>query len=196
MKPLTLVQQRALTKAAGAMIAHTSGATRTALTDALNAIDPAILEQATLARSREIKRRNAAVEATRWVGNPPAWAKRLVLKYVPLLIRFHWRRSAVSQATTGHCYPYEYRIVVTVGGTNENEHKVVVLHEIAHARTPGHNHDEQFWDELYRLCKAEGLVQAATACSTRSFTAAVRRARTKAIIARTREDHRLALFRG
>lgn len=47
------------------------------------------------------------------------------------------------------------RISITAG-TDWKDAKMVFLHEMAHAMTPGHSHDRVFWDkafELYRWAK-------------------------------------------
>ena len=42
------------------------------------------------------------------------------------------------------------RVTVTAG-SDWKDAKLVFLHEMAHAMTPGHNHDKVFWDCAFRL---------------------------------------------
>lgn len=152
------------------------------LAAAIEAIAPGRIERTRKAKTREAV---AAKEAARWIGNPPAWAKRLIEKHKPTYV-LHWRRSAESAYSSGHCYWGEMRIVVTANaGTSPaalDEQKAVLLHEIAHARTPGAKHGERFYDELLRLAKLEGHVRPTGERNGRNFAAAARRAR-KAVAA-------------
>lgn len=129
-----------------------------------------------LARARATAKRKYAerIEAARWQGPVPAWAKRLVTKYADTF-RVVWRPRR-RDGSSGQCF-FDYFTVNA--GTDEVDQRRVVLHELAHARTPGHGHDEIFWDEVYRLSVAEGMVESMKARSNqkRSFTAAQRRAR-------------------
>lgn len=143
------------------------------LFDVVESIAPGRVDRARKATQRAVV---AKAEAARWSGNPPAWAKRLMNEHAPAYT-LTWRVSRSKAYTSGHTYAIGRRIVVTVG-PDVDEQKAVVLHEIAHARTPRHSHDEQFWDEFLRLARAEHHVGACRDVgSRRSFDAAMRRAR-------------------
>jgi hypothetical protein len=142
------------------------------LRDVVEDIAPGRVEraQATIRRKAEERR-----EAARWTGPVPAWAKRLVNKHAPDT-HVTWEPSSHS-GSSGH-FQYAYGIHVTAG-TDEVDNRRVLLHEIAHARTPGKGHSATFWDECYRLAVVEGMVESMKARlhQARSFTAAQRRAR-------------------
>lgn len=129
-----------------------------------------------LTRARATAKRKAVerIEAARWTGPVPAWAKRLVTKYISDF-RVVWRPER-RDSSSGRCFWDHFTVNA---GTDVVDQRRVVLHEIAHALTNGHGHDETFWDEAYRLSVAEGMVESMKARSNqkRSFTAAQRRAR-------------------
>lgn len=113
----------------------------------------------------------------------PEWAKKLVRKHelrprhITLVIRY----SRTKPYTSGHCAYWSDRIVVTLGAGDEREHRYVVLHEIAHTRA-GPGHEEDFYDRLYAMVKAEGLYRYCINGGSRHFgtqglRAAARRAR-------------------
>lgn len=66
--------------------------------------------------------------------------------------RFRFRDADYS---TGHTY-FGFEIVVTAG-TNEEQARLVVLHELAHWRTPGHHHDRVFWRTALWLYLCNGF---------------------------------------
>lgn len=131
------------------------------------------------ARRRRLNARLARVEAARWVGPVPAWAKRMMERHV-CDATMRWS-PVVRDSTSGRYMTGLHQIVINAG-TDEVDQRRVVLHEIAHALTPRHGHDATFWDEAYRLAVHEGMVESMKARmpGTRSFTAAQRRARRSA----------------
>lgn len=136
---------------------RTPGSTRRLL-DGIEAKSPGALQRA---RDRYDKER----EDSRFEGKVPAWAKRYVLKHAPSDTTLKIRISRTKPYTSGHCSYWNHRLVVTFGGTDEKEHRYVVLHEIAHTMSRG-THTEEFYDVLYRLLKAEGLYRYAVGKGT------------------------------
>lgn len=92
------------------------------------------------------------------VSAPPAWATRLLEDVcaergaeVPALT---WRRSRTGTAqSSGHYNVAEHRIVVTAGRERRDQ-RLVLLHEIAHALTPGEVHGPRFWLVCWTLYRA------------------------------------------
>lgn len=126
-------------------------------------------------RAKAAKERQERV----FVGKVPAWAKRLALKHAKReLVRLTWRVSRIHQQSTGRCWSWQGQIVITAGSDAEDQ-KVTLLHELAHLLDFETGHTESFYDTMYRLVKAEGLIRAATATHghTRGMKAAARRAR-------------------
>ncbi len=168
-----------LLRAAVALLSNTTSTNSTALRALVDEIAPGRVERE---RARIQRERARKVEAGKWRGPVPAWAKRLVAKhlgdhlYQPLVV-WHPRARETSSGRYRNVWPHG-SITVEVGSDPVDQHRVL-LHEIAHARTEGHGHDEVFWDELYRLAVIEGTVtlHKARTNQTRSFTAAQRRAR-------------------
>ena len=172
-----------------------------ALEKAVEATYPGTLAKITAAQAREREAHRKAAEAKReaerFVGNPPDWAIRLVKKYVPGLIQLRWRHGT-GRSTTGRCWPGSQEIVVTAGlgakrlsvasdftsplvHDDQTEiHKCVLLHEIAHALSPTHHHDAEFWAELHRLLVAEHLYMAYQKHWGRSGTQSLRAAASRA----------------
>lgn len=112
----------------------------------------------------------------------PAWATKLVdtvcrsygysLKR-PTLV---WRQSKTKSYTSGFTYDRGNRVVVTAG-TDPVQHKVVLLHEMAHwLAGPGVRHSPAFWDIAYDLYSTHGVYRAALGIETGSLPAARRRA--------------------
>lgn len=133
--------------------AKCSGKSRTALEAAIETKWPGSVERARTRYHREM-------DEARFEGRVPDWVKRLVRKYErpARSIRFVARFSRTKPWTSGHCTYWNDRVVVTFGGNDLDEQRYVVLHEIAHANQPSwENHGEGFYDELYRMVKAEGL---------------------------------------
>jgi hypothetical protein len=129
------------------------------------------------AKARRVKERFEQ----KFEGSPPAWAKRYIAKhgqgYVRRLI---WRRSRVKTYSSGRCWIYDGRIVVTAGLGGEEEHRVVLLHEIAHAKTV-ETHTTRFYEALHEMLVAEGLYRAGLKREhPRSLKAAASRARRRA----------------
>jgi hypothetical protein len=119
-----------------------------ALADAIEAKHPGAIGRA---RRRVL---DARLEA-RFKGNPPDWAKRLIVKHFPGFSQLVWRRSKVKAFTSGRCTPE--RIVITQSPrTSEDDQRVTLLHEIAHRVGFGY-HDERYYREFYRLLVAEHL---------------------------------------
>ncbi len=93
----------------------------------------------------------------------PARMEKLLLdacNYIELyhVPKLNWRRSKKCWSSSGMCaYNYltgETRITVTAG-TGGHDHKLVLLHELAHAATQN-GHSSEFWDmawQLYRWAK-------------------------------------------
>jgi hypothetical protein len=145
--------------------------------------------------AREVERLKREQFESRFTGNPPTWAKHFVSKYGSSVDEVVWRRSKVKWYSSGHCYIGCGRLVVTAG-PEIDEQKVVLLHELTHARVGVRryvgpqpsgrrkrkwaSHDDRFYDELYRLVKAEGLYRAALSRESSSLRAAARRARASA----------------
>lgn len=105
-----------------------------------------------------VPRARARIQAqrleARFVGDPPEWAKRLIIKHFPDFPRLVWRRSRVHAFSSGRCFADH--IVLTAGWqASEDDLRVVLLHEIAHRR--GHGHDARYYREFHRLLVAEHL---------------------------------------
>jgi hypothetical protein len=142
------------------------------LRKAVEAKYPGAIERA---RVRHKKARDAA----RFVGNPPTFVRTYVRKYAPKIHRVTWRRSRMSNLSSGQYDPYDSAIVVTAGA-DEIDQRVTLLHEIAHFRTPYEKHGDKFYDQWYRLLKGEGLYRAgANRFHGRLLKSAARRARAR-----------------
>lgn len=144
------------------------------LADVVEEVAPGRVERA---RTTVKNKARASREAARWEGDPPLWAKNLMTKYASTF-KLQWRRSQINGHSTGRTFGWSSRIVVTAGA-DVGYQKATLLHEIAHARTPGVRHGDAFWDELYRLARAENHVEITRASDSRSFVTAMRRARRK-----------------
>jgi hypothetical protein len=110
----------------------------------------------------------------------PAWAETIVAD-VSEQFGFSephvtWSWSKTRYHSTGRTYPGEGRIHITAG-LDSRDRKWVVLHEMAHWVTPGHKHDEKFWDAAYQLYRQYEVLQVAGDRESRSLKAAQRRAR-------------------
>jgi hypothetical protein len=64
--------------------------------------------------------------------------------------RVVWRRSKYNYYSSGTYYSWDHHLAVTAG-SDRTDQKLVLLHELAHALTPGHGHDERFWETAWRL---------------------------------------------
>lgn len=105
------------------------------------------------------------------MGAAPKWATELLERVcsdrgaeVPELTwrRAGKRRYVIGARTTvwsrpvcssGRYYSGEHRIVVTAGSMRTDQ-RLVLLHEIAHALTPGQHHNETFWMIAWQLYRA------------------------------------------
>lgn len=124
---------------------------------------------------------------SRFVGPVPVWTKRYVRKYAESDVRsLRIRQSRHKVHSSGHCWYGSGDIVVTFGASKgpdaENERKATVLHELAHAVAPFRSkHGDLFYDEWYRLLRAENLYRWILGgrhfVGTTSLRAAARRAR-------------------
>ena len=78
----------------------------------------------------------------------PAWACRILKREFPRFCpEVAWRRRK-SPYSSGHAG--RSRIVITEG-TDPVGAKLTLLHEIAHAKGVGRNHDVAFYEEAWRL---------------------------------------------
>jgi predicted metal-dependent hydrolase len=155
--------------------------------DSMTILRKLIDEKFPNAIERARDRRMKELDEKRFEGRVPEWAKRLVRKYedraraVTLVIR----HSRTKPYTSGHCAYWSDRIVVTFGGTDEIEHKFVILHELAHHRAGAYEqHGDGFYDELYELTRNEGVYRTCVSkgrahWSSKGLKAAGRRARAK-----------------
>jgi len=88
-----------------------------------------------------------------------------------------WRESKTKNGASGHCLYSGRRIVVTMGVTNYwdgtsiktkvtkadvLDAKITLLHELAHALTPHHNHDATFYKMMAMLCRENGVKKTET----------------------------------
>lgn len=91
---------------------------------------------------------------------PPLWAAALVADVCeqhgvdPPAVT--WRRSHTSALSSGRYYRKEHRLVVTAAGPR-HEQRLVLLHELAHALTPGEHHSLTFWLTAWRLYFEHGV---------------------------------------
>ncbi len=113
---------------------------------------------------RACARAEAEAFEAKFLGKVPAWAKRYVAKYGGAnvsTLRIKQSRSPHRTGTSGWCLysTGEIQLTFAVDG-DENEQKMSVLHEIAHANKPG-GHDDRFYAEWRRLLAAEGLYREA-----------------------------------
>ena len=150
--------------------------TKKALFEALEAKSPGAVERAH-ARYEKDK------EEARFTGNVPDWAKRLVRKYGSPSVKLRIRRSRTKSWSSGHCSYWDRNLVVTLGGSDEDEHRYTVLHEIAHTKADA-GHGDDFYDALYPMVRAEGLYRRVIAPNrahwgSKGIKAAARRARQK-----------------
>lgn len=124
------------------------------------------------------RRKKEAFEA-KFVGSPPSWAKAMVATLAPELIQLRWRRSRVKEWPSGRCYG-RGEIVVTVGFIpNKIAERYVLLHEIAHWKSPLAGHGDRFWDTFRHLLVQQGMYRKALDLPwpKRNLVAAARRAR-------------------
>ena len=93
---------------------------------------------------------------------PPKWANDLFdavwwAHGEPQAIpRLTWRRSRVHGLSSGRYLTREHRIVVTAGKSRQDQ-KLTLLHEIAHALTPGEHHSDHFWMVAWKLYRRWGV---------------------------------------
>lgn len=86
---------------------------------------------------------------------PPPWAQAVIDKvwetqYDPYP-KVNWRTGHRGPFSSGHCRYWTNEIVVTAGKTAPRwEQTMVLLHELAHAISPG-GHDERFWLTAWTL---------------------------------------------
>jgi hypothetical protein len=90
----------------------------------------------------------------------PAWAERIVhdvcrnAKMPIPAVEWKHREGIHS---SGLCYPANFRNmagrIIIRCGWDDNDAKLVLLHELAHHLTPTHNHSHQFWKVAMRLYK-------------------------------------------
>lgn len=67
-----------------------------------------------------------------------------------------WRRGRTSDLSSGTYYAESHRLVVTAAGPRY-EQRLVLLHELAHALTPGEHHSLTFWLTAWRLYFEHGV---------------------------------------
>ena len=111
----------------------------------------------------------------------PRWARELVAEVwsdrtgpAPTIT---WRDGR-RWGSSGSYVTEEHRIVITASERSPRlEHEQTLLHELAHARTPMHHHDDAFWIEAWRLYFRFGVV-------TRELVARERRYRKGSEVAR------------
>ncbi len=129
------------------------------------------------ARAAQVKAEHDA----RFTGPVPLWAKRYVEKHASDHVTLQVRQSRSKVTTSGRCYGGS-RLVVTFGRAHrlygnetpeaeasireqqervESDHRIVVLHEIAHTRAPWDDHGPKFYAAFRKLLVAEGLLRAA-----------------------------------
>ena len=136
-----------------------------------------------------IDRARARVKAERFdskfKGTVPKWVKTLVAKYSRGNVgEVRIRQSRSKTYTSGHCWYGSGDVVVTLSktGSDENEQRAVLLHEIAHAIALWDRHGDRFHDEWYEMLRSENLYRYTITCGrfrTQSLKAAARRARAK-----------------
>lgn len=149
---------------------YSSSRSKAALGDAIEAAWPGAI-----ARAR--KRYEAELDEGRFEGNPPAWARRMVRRWERSRVRLVWRRSRIKPWSSGRCY-WTGKIIITANGAgDENEAKAVLAHELAHHRAIGMAHDDDFYDELYAIATAEGILRHV---KERDVTSSVKRAASRA----------------
>jgi hypothetical protein len=117
----------------------------------------------------------------------PRWAKTYIAKHCPAITSVTVRHSDADwrEHTSGHYKTWDHTITITVG-QSEDDARLALLHEIAHARRPHAQHGDDFYDEYRRLLVAEGMWAKAVNSpvkhggQARGLKAAARRARTAA----------------
>jgi hypothetical protein len=92
---------------------------------------------------------------------PPAWAVRLVSETceargikAPTLT---WRKGS-GLSSSGRYYATEDRITITAGSDRQDQ-RLVLLHEIAHHLTPKAHHGEAFWRVAWALFREHRLTR-------------------------------------
>lgn len=122
----------------------------------------------------------------KFLGPVPSWAKRYVNKYARASVgTLRIRVSRTKDYSSGHCWYGVGDIVVTLSkpGSNLVEQQVTVLHELAHALATWDGHGERFYDEWFKMLRAENLYRAGIDTGrfvgVTSLRAAARRARKK-----------------
>jgi hypothetical protein len=95
------------------------------------------------------------------MAQTPEWAEQLAAETVKAygldMPEIKWRQSEDSERTSGRVNRHKSELVITAG-SDEQDQKMALLHELAHWVTTGH-HDTEFWVVAFDLYEQHGLSQ-------------------------------------
>jgi hypothetical protein len=112
----------------------------------------------------------------------PVWVQKMITDVcsewdVDEPREFIWRVSKVNVSSSGRCWTFRKRIVITAG-RDPKDRRLTVLHELAHHICgEGHAHDVAFWAVAVELYRRYGLIRYAFRREPKSFKTAYAKSR-------------------